>query len=90
MIRVVLSTSMRAQPPANVHQMVAQVSAEPIAIDLVEALDELATRTIVEWRVLGPRTIVHAGAVTSAVHAAGSVESVQRKTARAGVDTRVV
>jgi hypothetical protein len=35
--------------------MVAQVSAEPITIHLVEALDEQATRTIVEWRVLGAR-----------------------------------
>src|SRR5262249_1965713 len=60
--------------PAQLHQTIAEMTTEPIAVDLVEAREELAPRASVERRVLGAGTIVHPGR-----HAAGSVQRLQRR-----------
>src|SRR5262249_58247787 len=43
--------------PAHVRQAIAEVAAEPITVDLVEALDDLAPQAGVEWRGVRGRAV---------------------------------
>ena len=69
-----------AGPPlSQVRQAVAQVAAVPVTVELVEAIDECATGVVVEWRMLGARTIVHAvGGVRCRFHRVVATDPAER------------